>query len=138
MIIEDIQHIKSAKRDLRNFGFLVGGILAALGIFFLWRGRDTWEWLLGIGGALMITAAVYPLFLKPFQKAWMTLGILLGWVTSHIILIVLFYLVMTPLKFILLLFGKRLLQKNFRGAEPSYWARRDIRERTKESLEKQF
>ena len=39
MIIDEIRHIKSGKKDLWKFGITMGIVLGVLGVLFLWRGR---------------------------------------------------------------------------------------------------
>ena len=47
----------------------------------------------------MFLALVIPSFLKPINKMWMTLAILMGWVMTRITLSILFYLGITPMGF---------------------------------------
>ena len=138
MFIDEIKHIKSSDRDLRKFGFLVGGVFAAISLYFLWRGRDVWEWLFGVGAVLIFGGGAYPALLKPFQKAWMTLGIILGWIMTHLILALLFYCIVTPLGILARLFSKKIFDKRFRTRAASYWNYREAQEFNKENLEKQF
>jgi len=49
-IRDEIKQLKTGARELRKFGFLVGGVFAALGVVLLLRHRPAAPYLLGIGG----------------------------------------------------------------------------------------
>jgi len=138
MIGEEIRNIKSDTRELRKFGITIGILLVLLGSWFLWRNKEG-AYLLLISAALFLTLGVIlPLLLKPLQKLWMTLAILLGWLMTRIILIVLFYFVVTPSGLLARLCGKDFLNKKFPGKAQSYWIPRKATTSDRESYERQF
>ena len=49
MLKEEIKNISSSRRDLRNFGLVVGGVLGAIGLLLLIRHRPAWPYLLWPG-----------------------------------------------------------------------------------------
>lgn len=57
---------------------------------------------------------------------------------SQVILVVLFYLVITPLGLILKIFGKDLLDLKIEKNKNSYWVPRKVAHKSKESYRKQF
>lgn len=123
--IEEVRNIKSGKKELRSFGFTVGGVFALLGIILLWRGKETgWVFIVG-GSPLLALGALKPSLLKPLQKAWMTLAMAMGWVMTRVILTVVFYLVLTPIGLLVKLSGKDLLDLKFELSSSSYWRRRE-------------
>jgi hypothetical protein len=138
MILDEIKKIESGPKKLREFGFVVGGVLCALGILFYWRGRENFLYFLAPGIALVVTGAIIPSILKPVQKAWMTLAILMGWVMTRVFLSVLFYLAITPVGLILRLMGKDLLDEKPDPKQQSYWKIRSQASRVPSDYEKQF
>ena len=138
MIIDEIKNIKSGRKELRQFGLTIGTALALLGGFFLLRGIGNYLFLFIASGLLLLLAFLAPLPLKPFQKIWMTFAILMGWVVSRIILIVLFYLILTPLGLTSRLFGHRFLDRKIEPDRPSYWNLRESKKFTPSDYEKQF
>src|SRR3989344_5189194 len=78
MLKEEMKNIKSTPRELRNFGFLVGGIFLVLGAWFGYSGRHSWELVTALGALLVFFGAVFPRVLAPVYKAWMALGAVLG------------------------------------------------------------
>lgn len=121
MVIAEIKKIESSEKKLREFGLLVGGVLCALAGFLLWRGKGSYPYFLIPGILLMIGGAVAPRALKPLQKAWMTLAILMSWVMTRLLLGILFFLAITPIGLILRLTGKDLLDEKLEPKKQSYW-----------------
>src|SRR5262245_59382973 len=84
-------------KQLRSFGLIVGGIFALIGIWpAVWRGQPR-LWSLLLGGVLMALALVLPHSLAQVYRLWMTVGEVLGWINTRIILGVLFYGLFTPM-----------------------------------------
>lgn len=138
MVIAEIKKIESSEKKLREFGFVVGGVLCALGVLLWWRGRGTYPYFFLPGMVLVVMGAVLPRALKPFQKAWMTLAILMGWVMTRVLLSALFYLALTPIGWILRLTGKDLLDQKIEPEKQSYWKVRSQPPRVPSDYEKQF
>lgn len=138
MVTEEIRKIESSPKKLREFGFLVGGVLCVLGILLWWRGRASYPYFFIPGILLVLGGAALPSALKPFQKIWMSLAILMGWVMTRVLLSVLFFLILTPIGWILRLTGKDLLDQKLEPKKESYWKIRPQATRTPGDYEKQF
>lgn len=137
-MIEELMNIKSTKKELREFGLLVGGILVAIALFGLWKARPWAPPVLGIGAALAAIGAFMPRLLLPAQKAWMALALVLGAVMSRVILTLLYYLVLTPVALFARAIGKRFLDTRFRNGSESYWEHRDQEGQSPSDSERQF
>ena len=138
MLLDEIKNIKSTRKDIRGFGLIVGGALALLGLLFLWKEKDFYPYFLITGGGLILTGLLVPSVLRPLQKIWMALSIVLGWVMTRVILVVLFFLVITPIGIMGKLFGKRFLAIKRDKTTRSYWNYRKPEERRREDYERQF
>ena len=100
------------RRMLRKFGLMIGGILGAIGLYPLVLGDGEPEtWALGAGVFLGIPALVRPSLLQPVYRVWMFVGYHLGWVNTRIILGVLYYLMFTPVGFLMRRFGSDPLRR---------------------------
>src|SRR3990167_7373821 len=119
--IEDIKNIKSAIGELRKFGIIVGIVLGLLGLFFLSRQGDCAFYFFIISAVLISATIISPITLKPVQKAWMSLAIIIGFFATRLILSILFYLVATPTGILARLFGKDFLNTDFDKNAKSYW-----------------
>ena len=137
-MLDDIKKIKSTKKDLRNFGLTVGAVLLVLGGLFLWFQKGSYPYLLSAGLVLILAGLACPGVLLPLQKAWMTLAVMIGWLMTRVILILLFYLALTPINLISKLFGKHFLDLEIDRSKKSYWIDREAKERIPSDYEKQF
>jgi hypothetical protein len=138
MIIEEIKSIKSSKKELRNFGITIGIALSLLGGLLFWREKTSYTYCFIVAAAFLFFGFVWPALLKPFHKIWMTMSILLGWLMTRVILIILFYGILTPIGFIARLCGNDFLDIKLNKNAPSYWVLRDNRRHDKKSYEQQF
>lgn len=138
MIIQEIKSIKSGKRELRQFGLTVGIILGLLGGLFFLRGKDYYLDFLILSFTFLLLGLVAPILLKPVQKIWMSLAILIGWFVTRTILIVLFYLIVTPISLLARLFGKKFLDQKIDRTVESYWIVRESTGFNKRNYENQF
>ena len=138
MIFKEIKDIKSGKKELRQFGITIGIVLSLLGGLFLWYGRDYYTCFFILSAVFILLGVTAPIILKPIQKIWMTLAIVIGWVMSRVILIILFYLIITPIGLLAKLFGKDFLNRKFDRTAGSYWIMRKSTGFDKRSYENQF
>lgn len=138
MVIEEIKKIESTPKKLREFGFVVGGVFAVLGTVFLLRGKAHFPYFLYPGVALVLLGVLAPGTLKPLQKAWMALAVLMGWVMTRLLLSVLFFLILTPIGLFLRITGKDLLDLRFPAKDPSCWKPCPKDTRAPADYEKQF
>jgi hypothetical protein len=138
MLLKDFKELKTGTRELRNFGLLVGGVFAILGVLTLWRGKPIYPWLLILGLVLMTLGAIASRTLKHIYLVWMGLALVLGFVVSHVILTVFFFLVITPIGLIARLAGKDFLRLKLDRQAKSYWIPREHRTKSAEDYERQF
>ncbi|MDD5137101.1 MAG: SxtJ family membrane protein [Candidatus Omnitrophica bacterium] len=137
-ILEDIRKIKSGRKELCQFGITIGAVLSALGGLLLWRGKASYPYFFAFGLLFMGFGAIAPLPLKPLQKAWMAVSVIIGYFMSRAVLTVLFYGILTPIGSLLRIFGKDILDRRISKARPSYWWERPAEGNTKESYENQY
>lgn len=135
MMIEEIKNINTGKKEIRNFGFLVGGVLIAISIFLLWKELSYYQLIFAIGISLVLLGFFIPKILKPIYIIWMTFAAILGWIMTRVILTILFYLIVTPIGLIARIFGAKFLDLSWHNNVNSYWNRRD---KTVSDMEKQF
>jgi len=110
-----------SNKQLRSFGLTVGGMFAVIGFWpLVLRGEDIRWWAVVLAGLLVIPALVFPRSLSWIYKRWMTLGHIMGWINTRIILGVVFYLVVTPIGRIRRLLGKDPMGREIRTDLNSY------------------
>ncbi|NJD20791.1 MAG: hypothetical protein FIA95_16085 [Gemmatimonadetes bacterium] len=85
----------------RAFGFLMAGVAAAAAA---WQGlRGSGPYGIWTGAALILAGAslLQPALLEPARRAWMKLGRALAPVGNAVVLAMFFFLVVTPVAFVL-------------------------------------
>ena len=108
------------RRQLVRFGVTMAIALALLTLVRIWRrGMDEIAVLVLIAAALFaLTAFLAPRTLAPIHRWWMRLAEVLGWINTRILLILIFYLVVTPLGLLMRLLRRAPLDMAHRD---SYW-----------------
>ena len=105
-------------KGLRSFGFTTGTIVAVLfGLIFpylIGHAWPKWPWI--VAGILFLWAAAIPATLRPVYHGWMRIGLLLGKITTPIILTLVYAIAVIPTALFLRLFRKDLLHRKFDGS----------------------
>ena|SRR5262249_18758755 len=139
MAHERLQGEEAAKTPSnRNFGFTIAIAFLVIGALPLLRhaGVRWWAWIV----AVLFGAAAWlrPDWLTTLNRWWLKLGLLLGHVVSPIAMAILFFLVITPIGFVMRMFGKAAMRVQFDPRMSSYWVRRDPPGPPANSLNNQF
>lgn len=139
MTAEGNENTHSQTSELRKFGVIMTIFLALLGGLFLWRGRSCYWCFFALSLLFAGFGLVRPTVLGPVHETWMKLSRVIGWFMSRLILIILFYLVMTPTALLLRMFGKDMLNINFKkDSSESYWIPREADDYRERDYERQF
>tara|TARA_B100000029_G_scaffold206189_1_gene203987 strand:- start:133 stop:531 length:399 start_codon:yes stop_codon:yes gene_type:complete len=120
----------------RSFGllfFLVFFIIA----FWSFRGNfgQIKVWSICLSLAFLALGLINSKLLTPLNKSWHYLGIFLGMVVSPIVMGIIYFLVVSPIGFIMRLLGKDLLRLKFDKNIKSYWINKD---KIKSTMKNQF
>ncbi len=111
-----------SKKKLREFGFLIGfGFPIIIGwLIPLINGHFFRIWTLFIAIPFLILGILKPRMLYYPYKAWIVIGLSLGWINSRIILGLIFLLVLQPISLIMKIFRYDPLRKKKKGNEISF------------------
>jgi hypothetical protein len=108
-------------KQLRSFGFIVGGIFTFIGLWSAWfHGTEYRLWALIVGGLLIVPALVFPTALALPHKGWMALSEVLGWINTRIILGVIFFALLTPIGIIRRMLGKDPMGRDLKPETNTY------------------
>ncbi len=109
-------------RAEKEFGLIVGTVFGLLGVWWLYREKFQRPAfiLIQIGITLLVFALAWPKFLVWPRKAWMKLAEALAFVSSRIILALIFFLVLTPIGLVKRAMGWDPLHRRA-AASDSYW-----------------
>jgi polyferredoxin len=123
----------------REFGLVVGGVFVLLASWWLYREKfiPAAYIILPLGSLLIILGLVFPRALVVPNKAWMLLAEGLSFITTRIILGVVFFGIMTPIGVIKRLLGWDPLNRRS-GSSDSYWKPYSDRQRDPRHYEKMY
>ena len=108
------------KSSNKNFGLTFFVIFLIISIYPILGGNKINFWFLFLSLTFLIFSILIPKILNPLNIIWTKFGILLGKFFSPLIMSLVFFLVMTPISFILKLINKDELnlKKNYTD---TYW-----------------
>jgi len=130
---------KPSARQLRQFSILEIVFFAIVCAWLYYRTTypQVAVAVLAVAGVVGILGLVWPAFVRPIYIAWMTVAFPIGWLVSHLLLAVIFYLVISPIGLIMRLCGYDAMQRKFDRQAKTYWKRRDRNDDT-ETYFKQY
>ncbi len=138
MLIEEIKKIKSAKSEWKKFGIMIGIILTGIGFYLIWKRNNYFEYVFPLAAVFFVLGWVIPSALKHLYRAWMALAVIMGFIMTKVIMMVIFFLIITPIGFAASLTGKKFLDMKIDKDARSYWIAKKITQREKSDYEKQF
>ena len=118
----------------RSFGIVFFVVFLIISIWPLLDEKELRYWSLIVSIIFLILGILKSNILTPLNKAWFKFGILLGHIISPIIMALIFFLVVTPISFIMRIFGKDILNLK-KNNNSSYWIKKD---KQSVSMRKQF
>jgi hypothetical protein len=133
------RHRARSFRAQREFGLLVGAVMAGLGGWWVHREKfaAVRPWFLGVGLALIVLGAVAPRLLAGPYRAWMGLAEALSKVVTTLVLAIVFFLIVTPIGVFKRLTGWDPLERRA-PRRASYWKPYDARQHDPKHFEKMY
>jgi hypothetical protein len=117
----------SEKRQLRSFGLTTGAIFLAIGLWPLLKGHDPRWWGLALSATLLPPGLLAPGLLRKPHQLWLGIADVLGWVNTRVIFALMFYLVFTPVGFLMHLAGFDPMNRSFLASARTYRVLRQSR-----------
>ncbi|MFA5089661.1 MAG: SxtJ family membrane protein [Candidatus Omnitrophota bacterium] len=133
-----MEKINPDNDNLCKFGLIMAIAFLAVTLFILLKQKFNPLFTLSISVAFMLAAFLSPYILKPVYIFWMRLALVLNWINTRLILLLLFYLILTPIGMAIKLFGKDLLGLKIEKNKSSYWIKRQKEEFRAADYERQF
>jgi hypothetical protein len=114
------------QRHLRQFAIAWVVFFTGLGGLAWARGHSFgWSAALGVIAGLGVVDFFRPGFLRPAYLVWMSLAFPIGWTVSHLLLLIVYYLILTPVGLVMRIVGYDPMQRQFDRSAKSYWTPHD-------------
>ena len=104
----------------RSFGIVFFVVFLLIAIYPLINQENIRYWSLGVSFIFFFLGIFNSKILSPLNKLWFKFGILLSKIISPLIMGIIFFLVVTPIAFLMKIFKKDLLNLKF-NKNYSYW-----------------
>ena len=108
----------------KNFGIVFFIVFLFISIYPLLSDGSLRLWSLVISFLFLILGMMNSKILSPLNKMWFRFGIFLGRIISPIIMGIIFFLVVTPIGYLMRLFKKDVLKLKFNDNK-SYWVEKN-------------
>ena len=118
----------------KNFGLVFFVFFLIISFYPLLNNENIRLWSLLISLIFLILGLLNSKILTPFNKLWINFGLLIGKFISPVIMSIIFFLVVTPIGFIMRMIGKDLLNLKYNDKK-SYWIEKT---ETKSKMKDQF
>ena len=126
-------------RAEKEFGLIVGAVFSLLGFWWVYRGKflPVAYTLRTAGWVLLVLGLFFPHLLETPRKIWMKLAEGMAYVSSRIILALIFFLVLTPIGLVKRAMGWDPLYRRS-GPRDSFWHPYPPRQQNPRHYEKMF
>ncbi len=133
-----IASVEPSNRDLNLLALIFVAFPGVIGLLALWRGSPRgWYWI--AAGLILGSARAIPPLFRTIYKVWIAIAVIIGYFVSRILLTIIFFLIITPMGFIMRLKGKDPMDRKLDPVASTYWIPKE--ETTDTSIkryEKQF
>ncbi len=119
----------------KSFGLLFFAVFLILGLWPLKNGENLNLYFIAASVGFLILGLLNSKLLSPLNKLWIKLGEILGIIIAPIIMALVFFVILTPVSFIVRVLGKDLLGLKFLKNKETYWIKR---KKNLGSMKKQF
>jgi len=126
--------INTDKKTLIKFSMTMFIALSLIATLLLIKHKNSCLWLYGISALFLLSGKFYITLLRPVYIVWMRFAFILSWINTRIILLLMFYVVFTPIGFLMRLFGADPLSLKIEKNKDSYW----IENKKESNYERQF
>ena len=122
----------------RGFGYVFAAVCALVAALSWYNDGRHWGWWLIAAAAFALAGWLVPHWLRPLNRLWTWLGLLLAAVIGPVVMALVFYGCITPIGALMRLTGKDPLRLRSEPEADSYWIRRDPPGPSPDSLKNQF
>ena len=107
----------------RSFGIVFFIVFLSISIYPIFKDGNIRTWTLFLSIIFLVLGLMNSKVLTPLNKIWFKFGLILGKIVSPIIMSIVFFIVVTPISFIMRILGKDLLNLKYNNNK-SYWIKK--------------
>ncbi|MDD4979721.1 MAG: SxtJ family membrane protein [Candidatus Omnitrophica bacterium] len=133
-----MEKLKLDKNNLKKFGITMGIAFFIIALLLVIRHKHNSLPVFLISAIFFIFAFTLQVLLKSVYIFWMKLAYVLSWINTRLILLIMFYLILTPIGLIMKLFKVDLLYLKTDKKRQSYWREREKKLFSPLNYERQF
>lgn len=122
----------------RSFGWVFCGVFLLITAFVYYKTASLNYWLLGISVTFGLITVFSPALLKPLNYLWFKFGMLLGHIIAPLVMMLIFFAVITPIGLLMRVFGKDSLRLKRNPELTTYWIERSKEVDSQSSMKNQF
>ena len=111
----------------RSFGIVFFIFFLILGLYPIINNGEIRIWLIAISIVFLFLGLLNSKILSPLNIVWFKFGIFLGKIISPIVMIMIFFIVVTPIGLLMRIFGKDILNLKYNDNK-SYWIEKNDHE----------
>ena len=115
--------METKKNSTKSFGILFFIVFFVIGVWPVFNSENLRLWSIILSFLFLISGLVNANFLNPLNRAWIKFGEILGKIIAPVVMFLIFFVLITPLSFVIRIFGKDLLNIKFLK-KSSYWLKR--------------
>ena len=116
--------METKKNSTKSFGILFFIVFFVIGVWPVFNSENLRLWSIILSFLFLISGLVNANFLNPLNRAWIKFGEILGRIITPVVMFLIFFVLITPLSFVIRIFGKDLLKTRL-SDETSYWIKRE-------------
>ena len=108
----------------KSFGLLFFVVFLIIGLWPLKNGENLNFYFIAVSIIFLILGLINSKILSPLNKSWIKLGEILGIIIAPIVMALVYFVILTPVSFIVRIFGKDLLNLKLLKDKETYWIKR--------------
>ena len=113
-----------SKENNKGFGLLFFIVFLLIGLWPLLNGNNPRIYFFPIAVLFLILGVINSKILTPLNKLWIKFGELLGRIVAPLVMAIVYFIILTPLSFLIRISGKDLLKVKFSNKINTYWIKR--------------
>ncbi|PCK08158.1 MAG: hypothetical protein COA42_10575 [Alteromonadaceae bacterium] len=134
---ESTSYVEVKMGSERSFGWVFAAVFAIIAGLAYYKSGKILYWSVGVAVVLGVITLIKPSLFKPFNFVWFKFGMLLGHIIAPLVMMLIFFLVVTPIGLLMRLFGKDPLRLKRKADQNTYWITRPP-ESSDSSMKNQF